>query len=101
MKRIVMAVAMVLCVNAAHANEPMTLAEFRARTEQAQIYMVVGATALTDKLGIVCPPNGVAIGEWRAALRFRDFPVTQSWVEVLLQLMDERGCISRVAPGDT
>ena len=100
MKCIAMAIAMGLSASVAHA-EPMTLAEFRARPETAQIYMVLGATQLTDKLGIVCSSAGVTIAEWRAALNHRKFPLTQPWVEVLLQLMDERGCKGAPVKADT
>jgi hypothetical protein len=77
----------------------MTIKEFRLRPEQAQVYMVLGAAALTSKLGVSCP-QPIAVGEWRAALVHRTLDVTRSWVEVLMELMDERGCAGQKAKGD-
>ena len=102
MKRIVMvAVVVALMVAPAHAQDAhtMTIAEFRARTEQAQVYMVLGAIALTGKLGIVCA-QGVPVGEWRAALVHRTHAPAQPWIDVLIELMDERGCRVQTSKGD-
>lgn len=78
----------------------MTLADFRTRNEQTQVYMVLGALALMGKLGVVCP-QAIAVGEWRAALRYRDVPIAQPWIDVLVELMDERGCASAPVKADT
>jgi hypothetical protein len=78
----------------------MTISDFRQRDESRQTYMVLGAIALTDKLDIVCPVM-VTVAEWRAALVHRQFDVTRPWIDVLLELMDERGCAGKVQKADT
>lgn len=85
---------------AASSADTMTIADFRGRNEQAQVYMVLGAIALTSRLDIVCPTQ-VTVGEWRAALAHRELDVTRSWIDVLLELMDERGCRGEQQKADT
>lgn len=100
MKRIVMIVALVLSASVAHAGTAqMTLAEFRQRNDAAQSYMIVGVIQLTNKLQIACA-HEVTVGEYKAALKFRDVPTTQPWIDVLMELMDERGCRVQTAKGD-
>ena len=69
----------------------MTITEFRARPQQARVYMVLGAIALTDAMELTCP-QAVTVGEWEAALSHRELPGERAWVLALLELMDERGC---------
>ena len=78
----------------------MTIADFRARDEARQTYMVLGAIALTDKLEIVCP-QAIPVAEFRAALVHRVLDLARPWIEVLLELMDERGCKGEQKRGDT
>ncbi len=83
----------------AQSADTMTVKDFRSRPEQAQVYMVLGAIALTSELDIVCPAE-VTVGEWRAALVHRQLDVTRTWIRVLLELMDERGCKGQQVKGD-
>ena len=78
----------------------MTMAEWRLHNEAAQLHMLLGAIALTDKLDIVCP-QPVTMAEWRAALQHRELPSAQPWIDALLQLMDERGCVGKPVKADT
>jgi hypothetical protein len=97
-----LALASVLIAPAAWASGDaghMTIKEFRARPEAAQTFMVLGAVALTSALDVKCP-NVVTVAEWRAALAHRPLDETRSWVEVLMELMDERGCVGQKAKGD-
>ena len=83
----------------AQSADTMTIKDFRARNEQAQTYMVLGFIALTAKLEIVCPQQ-VSVGEWRAALQYRPVSEQRPWVDVLLELMDERGCKGETVKAD-
>ena len=78
----------------------MTIKDFRLRAETNQISMVFGAIALTDRLHIICPVT-ITVGEWRAALAYRNVDVAKPWIDVLLELMDERGCKGETAKADT
>lgn len=78
----------------------MTLKDFRARNDAAQTYMVLGALALTDRLGLACP-HVVTVREWKAGLLRPDLDVTLPWVDMLGKLMDERGCAVKQVKGDT
>ncbi len=78
----------------------MTIRDFRLRAETNQVSMVFGAIALTDRLEIVCPVQ-ITVGEWRAALAHREWDLDRPWVDVLLQLMDERGCAVEQKKADT
>ena len=69
----------------------MTLREWRTLPSTGRIYSLLGAIALTDTLGIVCPVP-IPIGEWEAALIHRALPETKPWIVVFTSLMDERGC---------
>ena len=84
---------------AAQSADTMTIKDFRLRNEQAQTYMVLGFIALTGKLAIVCPQQ-VSVGEWRAALAYRNVDAAKPWVDVLLELMDERGCKGETVKAD-
>ena len=84
----------------AQPAETMTVQAFRARSELAQDYMVLGFVALTGKLQIVCP-QPISVAEWRAALQYRPVDVQRPWVDVLLELMDERGCAGAPVNADT
>ena len=103
MKTLIVALALAsVLVQPASAQDAgqMTLKDFRQRTEQVQTYMVLGAIALTSTLGIACP-QAIPVGEWRAALAWRTADVQKPWIEILLELMDERGCKGAPVKADT
>ena len=103
MKRVMMLVLTLALASSpawAQSAGEMTIKDFRLRNELSRASMVLGAIALTDKLGIVCP-RAIPVGEWHAALVHRQLDETRPWVEVLLELMDERGCKGEQTKGDT
>lgn len=100
---VLIAMALVMWATAATAKTAgaMTLGEFRAHPESGQTYMVLGAIAVTDRLGVLCP-QGIVVAEWRAALVHRsELDEKQPWVEVLGALMDARGCKVEQVKADT
>ena len=78
----------------------MTLAEFRARDESAQVYMVVGAQELLNYAGITCK-NPTTVGEDLAYLRRRNLDTTKPWIEHWDALLKVNGCKVEKEKGDT
>ena len=78
----------------------MTLKEFKEHNESAQTYMVVGAWALAETVGVKCR-TAVTIREWHAGLLRPSLDAMQPWIKVLGDLMDERECKVEQGKGDT
>ena len=78
----------------------MTLAEFRARDESAQVYMVIGATQMTIHAGVKCR-EARTVGELKAALKFRQLDLSKPWIEHLTVMMKDNQCEVEQEKGDT
>lgn len=69
----------------------VSLAEFRQLDDAAQTYLVGGVIQFTNELGLVCQ-NPRSVGEYKAALKFRDFDASRTWTSYFNVLFRENGC---------
>jgi hypothetical protein len=75
----------------AEVVEKMSVSEFKSKTEEDQVMMVVGAMALAGHLGMRCPQS-FTVGEMRAAILYRNWVESGPWVTVIFTIFEEKGC---------
>jgi hypothetical protein len=73
----------------------VTVGDWRTMDESTRRGMVMGHMALSDVSEITCA-RPATVGEYVAALTYRQFSLTERFAEAMLMLQSEHGCGPKV-----
>ena len=70
----------------------VTLKQFREYPMQTRIALVVGAMAVTEHAGMICPEPVMTAKEYVTALTHRTVNDSTPWIVLYFTIVDERRC---------